>query len=80
MKLAHILLFVILSGTSAFAYSPDWQIDFKNVLATYEDSFIAGIGAPAIDGFDLIDIRQPPAPPGGAYIQMRTFVDAEEQA
>ncbi len=70
------ILLAIIMSFSITAYTPSWSIDFTNHLDNYTDTFSAGAGPLATDGYDpSADVQQPPATPSGAFIQMRTLVD-----
>lgn len=77
-KTFYILLTILLAVSATAQYTPVWEVDFNNTLANYSTIFTAGSGSPATDAYEpSADVLQPPAPPSGAYIQMRTLVNSQ---
>ncbi len=60
-------------GCIASSFTLSWEVVFESTLLTYTDSFNAGVGTGASDGYGSEDILQPPPSPSG--IEMKTIVD-----
>jgi hypothetical protein len=76
MRAILFILIAILAVSSVSAVPENWEITFNNNLLSYSSQFIAGTKESASDGYDSTnDILQPPAPPSGGYILMRTVVE-----
>ncbi len=77
MKAKLYFLYAVLILSFASAYTSDWEIRIETTLNGSSDSFIAGVGEPATDGYDnTADVIQPPQAPKG--VQIRTLVDNVE--
>jgi hypothetical protein len=75
IKYSRIIISIFLLIVFSISVSASWEVKFSDNLGDYSSVFIAAVDEGAIDGYGNMDVLQQPAPPSGAYIQMRTRVD-----
>jgi len=76
VALLSLTIAVVFTVNSAQA-AEDWTLNFVNNLASFSDTFDAGVSSTALDGYDVAsDLLQPAAPATSSYLEMTTLVDS----